>query len=115
MLELEEPIVTAKVPIFLLTLHHMKIHFILKISSPNSVLQQTRQIDQIITFTIETDTNRSILTLYLTHLTILQMVDFLLQDGVCDILLSLITQIGTKQPRPSPSDAKSEALKLSYR
>ena len=43
------------------------------------------------------------------------MVDFLLQDGVCDILLSLITQIGTQQPRPSPSDTKSEALKLSYR
>ena len=43
------------------------------------------------------------------------MVDFLLQDGVCEILLSIITQLGTGQPRPCPSDAKSDALKLSYR
>lgn len=39
MLELEEPIVTAKVSIFLLPLHHMKVHFILKITDPISVLQ----------------------------------------------------------------------------
>ena len=46
---------------------------------------------------------------------LVQMVDFLLQDGVCDILLSIITQLGTGQPRPCPSAAKSDALKLSYR
>ena len=44
-----------------------------------------------------------------------QMVDFLLQEGVCNILLSFITQVGTNQARPTPTNNKSDALKVSYR
>ena len=43
------------------------------------------------------------------------MVDFLLQDGVCESLLSFITQLGTQQPRPTHVDNKSEALKLAFK
>lgn len=45
----------------------------------------------------------------------IKMVDFLLQDGVCECLLSFITQVGTGVPRPGPNDPHSDALKLSYR
>lgn len=44
-----------------------------------------------------------------------KMVDFLLQDGVCELLLSFITQIGTGQPRPLPSEGGLETLRLSYK
>jgi hypothetical protein len=43
------------------------------------------------------------------------MVDFLLQDGVSDILLGFVTQIDTGEARPSPNDSNLERLKLSYR
>lgn len=42
------------------------------------------------------------------------MIDFLLQDGVCEALLEYITQIGPG-PRPHPQDTESPALKYSYR
>jgi hypothetical protein len=44
-----------------------------------------------------------------------KMIDFLLQEGVCEILLSFITQLGSDNPRPGPNDVKSDALRLSYR
>jgi hypothetical protein len=43
------------------------------------------------------------------------MVDFLLQDGVCDVLLGFISQVGSPQARPGPDDARSDALKLAYK
>jgi hypothetical protein len=43
-----------------------------------------------------------------------KMVDFLLQDGVCELLLGFVTQIGTTA-RPKATDQPSEALKLAYR
>jgi hypothetical protein len=43
------------------------------------------------------------------------MVDFLLQEGVCEILLGFVTLVGTGQPRPTPADSQSETLKLSYK
>ena len=43
------------------------------------------------------------------------MVDFLLQDGVCDILLGFITQLKSEEGRPGPCDPRSEALKISYK
>ncbi len=43
-----------------------------------------------------------------------KMVDFLLQDGVCEFLLQAITQIGTKI-RPSSSEGCGKELKVSYR
>ena len=45
----------------------------------------------------------------------LQMVDFLLQDGVCESLLSFITLNAPDSVRPAPSDTHSAALKKSYR
>mmetsp|Transcript_28969 Transcript_28969/g.48687 ORF Transcript_28969/g.48687 Transcript_28969/m.48687 type:complete len:702 (+) Transcript_28969:108-2213(+) len=44
-----------------------------------------------------------------------KMVDFLLQDGVCETLLGFITMNGTGAVRPAPSDSTSPALKKSYR
>ena len=44
-----------------------------------------------------------------------KMVDFLLQEGVCNMLMGYITQVGTKQPRPTPTDNQSDALRLAYR
>lgn len=43
------------------------------------------------------------------------MVDFLLQDGVCEILLGFVTLIGHGAPRPTPADSQSDTLKLSYK
>lgn len=43
-----------------------------------------------------------------------KMVDFLLMEGVCDLLLSFITQLD-KGPRPSPQNYDNEGLKLSYK
>ena len=43
------------------------------------------------------------------------MVDFLLQEGVIEILLGFITLVGTGHPRPTPVDAQSESLKLSFK
>ena len=40
-----------------------------------------------------------------------KMVDYLLQEGVCETLLGFITQIGTE----TRSDEPSESMKLSYR
>lgn len=44
-----------------------------------------------------------------------KMVDFLLQEGVTEILLSFITQIGTANCRPGPSDSRTNEMKLAYR
>ena len=44
-----------------------------------------------------------------------KMVDFLLQDGVCETLISFVTQVGSSQPRPGPQDVKTDAMKLSYK
>ena len=44
-----------------------------------------------------------------------KMVDFLLQEGVCNSLMGYITQVGTNQPRPSPTDNQSDALRMAYR
>ena len=43
------------------------------------------------------------------------MVDFLLQAGVCETLISFITQVGSTSPRPGPQDVKTDAMKLSYK
>mmetsp|Transcript_10398 Transcript_10398/g.15810 ORF Transcript_10398/g.15810 Transcript_10398/m.15810 type:complete len:763 (-) Transcript_10398:228-2516(-) len=43
-----------------------------------------------------------------------KMVDFLLQDGVCDMLLEFITQIGDRR-RPYPHESDSQELRHSYR
>jgi hypothetical protein len=43
------------------------------------------------------------------------MVDFLLQDGVSELLLSYITQIGSIQPRPTPTSTPTPELKLAYK
>jgi hypothetical protein len=43
------------------------------------------------------------------------MVDFLLQDGVCEALLGFITLNSPDSVRPAPSDPHSAALKKSYR
>jgi hypothetical protein len=53
------------------------------------------------------------------------MVDFLLQDGVCEALIGFITQVDSPAPlppnpkasvfRPSSMDPQSEAMKLAYR
>lgn len=43
------------------------------------------------------------------------MVDFLLQEGVSDVLLGFITQVGSGTPRPSPLDSKSDSLKIAYK
>ena len=43
------------------------------------------------------------------------MVDFLLQEGVCEILLGFVTLVGTGQQRPTPNENQSESLKLSYK
>ncbi|CAM9454355.1 unnamed protein product [Ectocarpus fasciculatus] len=43
-----------------------------------------------------------------------KMADFLHMDGVCDLLLSFITQLD-KGPRPSPQNYDNEGLKLSYK
>jgi len=43
-----------------------------------------------------------------------KMVDFLMQDGVCESLLRFVTRRGCT-PRPSVDDGQSEELKLSYR
>jgi len=44
-----------------------------------------------------------------------KMVDFLLQDGVCETLIGFITQVGSTSPRPGPQDTKTDAMKLSYK
>jgi len=43
------------------------------------------------------------------------MVDYLLQDGVCEVLVGFITLNGTNLPRPGLNDAFSEEIKLAYR
>lgn len=43
-----------------------------------------------------------------------KMVDFLLQDGVCELLLGFVTQIGFTA-RPRANDPPTEQLKLAYR
>jgi hypothetical protein len=43
-----------------------------------------------------------------------KMVDFLMQDGVCESLLRFVTRCGCT-PRPSVNDGQSAELKLSYR
>lgn len=43
------------------------------------------------------------------------MVDFLLQDGVCESLMDFITQVNSPFPRPAPSDAHTDELKKAYR
>jgi hypothetical protein len=43
------------------------------------------------------------------------MVDFLLQDGVCEALIGFVTQVGTQLSRPGPNDIPTDELKLSYR
>jgi hypothetical protein len=43
------------------------------------------------------------------------MVDFLLQEGVCDTLLGFITQVGTNQPRPAQQDNQTDSLRQAYR
>ncbi len=43
------------------------------------------------------------------------MVDFLLQDGVPEALLSFVTQVGKGTVRPGPADPKTDAMKLSYK
>jgi hypothetical protein len=43
-----------------------------------------------------------------------KMVDFLLQDGVCELLMGFITQTGTNS-RPTHTDVQSDAMKFSYR
>ena len=43
------------------------------------------------------------------------MVDFLLQDGVCESLMGFITQSTSPTPRPAPSDTHSPELKKAYR
>ena len=50
-----------------------------------------------------------------TALPLLQMVDFLLQDGVPEVLLSFVTQVGKGTVRPGPTDPKTDAMKLSYK
>lgn len=42
------------------------------------------------------------------------MVDFLLQEGVIELLLEFITQLGSTS-RPKPNDPETPALKFSYR
>lgn len=42
------------------------------------------------------------------------MVDFLLIDGTCQILLGFITQIGNRR-RPYPHESDSIELRYSYR
>lgn len=46
---------------------------------------------------------------------VFKMVDFLLQDDVCDTLLSYVTQLSTGIPRPGPNDPKTDALKTAYK
>jgi hypothetical protein len=43
------------------------------------------------------------------------MIDFLLQDGVCECLVGFITQISPGALRCNQRDPPTEALKLSYR
>ena len=43
------------------------------------------------------------------------MIDFLLQEGVCDSLMSFITLNAPDSVRPAPTDTHSAALKKSYR
>lgn len=43
------------------------------------------------------------------------MVDFLLQEGVCESLMSFITLNAPDSVRPAPTDTHSAALKKSYR
>lgn len=43
------------------------------------------------------------------------MVDFLLQEGVCESLMGFITMNGPDSVRPAPTDTASVALKKSYR
>ena len=44
-----------------------------------------------------------------------QMVDFLLQDNVCENLVEFITQNGHVGTRPGPNEQHGEAMKLAYR
>eukprot|EP00598_Pedospumella_elongata_P007550 CAMPEP_0184969154 /NCGR_PEP_ID=MMETSP1098-20130426/1988_1 /TAXON_ID=89044 /ORGANISM="Spumella elongata, Strain CCAP 955/1" /LENGTH=692 /DNA_ID=CAMNT_0027490891 /DNA_START=155 /DNA_END=2233 /DNA_ORIENTATION=+ len=44
-----------------------------------------------------------------------KMIDFLLQEGVCDSLMSFITLNAPDSVRPAPTDTHSAALKKSYR
>lgn len=63
----------------------------------------------------ERNTSLLMKLLYLDEPTITaKMVDFLLSEGVCDLLLSFITQLD-KGPRPSPQNYDNEGLKLSYK
>lgn len=82
MLDLEEPVITAKV----------RWGLIIERSSPTNLC-----------------------ALKLTPLPPRQMVDFLLQDGVCETLIAFVTQVGSTGPRPGPQDAKTDALKLSFK
>lgn len=43
------------------------------------------------------------------------MVDFLLQESVCETLVGFITQNGHEGPRAGPNEQHGEAMKLAYR
>ena len=43
------------------------------------------------------------------------MIDFLLQENVCETLVGFITQNSFGIQRPSPTDPSTDAMKLSYR
>jgi hypothetical protein len=43
-----------------------------------------------------------------------KMVDFLLQEGVCECLLEFITKIGNG-PRPTKDSGKNEHMRIAYR
>ena len=44
-----------------------------------------------------------------------KMVDFLLQDGVCELLMEFVTLCNGTESRPTHDDMERESLKLSYR
>ncbi|RYG58740.1 hypothetical protein EON64_20975 [archaeon] len=44
-----------------------------------------------------------------------KMVDFLLQDKVCELLVNFVTQSTSLSPRPAPDEVHGEAMKLAYR
>lgn len=80
----------------------------------NELKEQTKEL---LDANWKTDKNRKLLNkmLELDEPTITpKMVDFLLQEGVMELLLEFITQLGGA-PRPGPGDNDSPALKYSYR
>lgn len=46
---------------------------------------------------------------------VMQMVDYLLQDSVCEMLVGFITQNGSGRQRPAPNDTLGEEMKLAYK